>query len=478
MDEKLTEMWSKLSLTEEEQANIVIENEWIEDTSSMGKDCLLGKVLLNKPVNIEAMRNVFMKIWKVKYGVTVHEVGERLFIFHFKDQTEKDRVFQKQPWSFNKALIVLQEVDGYSNINAVNMNWCPFRVQIHGLPLGLMNEKIGVVLGEGIGDVEEVITDEGRLAWGKYLTVKVSINISHPLKRGKVLSMAGQDKVLATFRYERLPNFCYVCGRLDHLEIDCDEVVRMKKEGMKIQRQYGPWMRAERPSLMSHKDEFPAQSTSRDSGVKRPTGRSMGNITKLREEGKSFKERRNKSLFTQVVEGEDQSMNSCSETRRRQDMEIRKEGGKVVELPTPETGAVEQLAPHTSGKSEKIFRKSKIDVGALADILDKNALTLNGMDVNQQHSRNTSPSDNAMRDITNGQLSPMKQGTWKRRVRYQVTKSLDGNKLANGPSKKRQLEGGTEKGVGKKKRDEPHDYLKIMESSQAEVGENQPRRSL
>ena len=111
---------------------------------------------------------------------------------------------------------------------------CLFRVQIHGLPLGLMNEKIGVVLGEVIGDVEEIVTDDGKLAWGKYLTIKVSINVSNPLKRGKVLSVARQDKVLATFRYERLPDFCYVCGRLDHLKTDCDEVVWMKKEGMKI----------------------------------------------------------------------------------------------------------------------------------------------------------------------------------------------------------------------------------------------------
>ena len=93
----MDEMWSKLSLAEEEQADIGIEKEWIKDTSSMGKDYLLGKVLSNKSVNIEVMRNVFMKIWRLKYDVTIHEVGECLFIFHFKDQTEKDRVFQKQP---------------------------------------------------------------------------------------------------------------------------------------------------------------------------------------------------------------------------------------------------------------------------------------------------------------------------------------------------------------------------------------------
>ena len=50
--------------------------------------------------------------------------------------------------------------------------------------------------------------------------------------------------MLARFKYERLPNFCYVCGRLDHQELDCDEVVRSKKGGRKIQREYGNWLKA------------------------------------------------------------------------------------------------------------------------------------------------------------------------------------------------------------------------------------------
>ena len=36
-----------------------------------------------------------------------------------------------------------------------------------------------------------------------------------------------------------------MCGRLDHNEKDCDEVVRSMKTGKKIQKEYGPWMRAE-----------------------------------------------------------------------------------------------------------------------------------------------------------------------------------------------------------------------------------------
>ena len=175
----------------------------------------------------------------------VREVGERLFLFQFEDGVEKDRVLQKQPWSFNKSLMVLKEMDGLLQPKEVNMEWCPFRVQIHGLPLGLMNEKIGIVISEALGDVEEMETTEDQVAWGKHLTVKVNINTSKPLKRGKMISVEGGGRVLVMFRYERLPDFCYVCSKLDHHEHDCDEAVRLKKEGRKVKREYGAWMKAE-----------------------------------------------------------------------------------------------------------------------------------------------------------------------------------------------------------------------------------------
>ena len=160
MTEGLEEIWNKLTLTEEEQEDILVEKEWVEDISEAGKNCLLGKMLMRKPVNMEAMRSVFIKIWKVSAGLSIREIDDRIFIFRFGNGLEKEREIQKQPWSFNKSLLVLRDFDGMSKPEDINMDWCPFWVQVHGLPLGLMNERIGLVLGESIGDVEEVETNE------------------------------------------------------------------------------------------------------------------------------------------------------------------------------------------------------------------------------------------------------------------------------------------------------------------------------
>ena len=48
----------------------------------------------------------------------------------------------------------------------VNLQWCSFWTQIHGCPLRLMIEKIGVMLGESMGDVDEVAIERNQMAWG------------------------------------------------------------------------------------------------------------------------------------------------------------------------------------------------------------------------------------------------------------------------------------------------------------------------
>ena len=66
---------------------------------------------------------------------------------------------------------------------------------------------------------------------GHYLRIRVCFNVIKPLKRGSRVFVTRIGKVLAIFHYERLPDFCYVCEKLDHQEHDCNEAVCMKKVG-------------------------------------------------------------------------------------------------------------------------------------------------------------------------------------------------------------------------------------------------------
>ena len=78
----------------------------------------------------------------------------------------------------------------------------------------------------------------------------MNINVQKPLKRGKLILVEGGRKMLILFKYERLPDFCYCCRRIDRQEMDCPLAVSMQKANMKSHMEFGPWMRAKGPIFM------------------------------------------------------------------------------------------------------------------------------------------------------------------------------------------------------------------------------------
>lgn len=54
------------------------------------------------------------------------------------------------------------------------------------------------------------------------LRVRVRIDIRKPLKRWlRVDVMRDGNETVIVLRYERLPNYCFLCGRVDHVMKEC-----------------------------------------------------------------------------------------------------------------------------------------------------------------------------------------------------------------------------------------------------------------
>ncbi|KAL5733474.1 hypothetical protein ACOSQ2_033166 [Xanthoceras sorbifolium] len=84
-----------------------------------------------------------------------------------------------------------------------------------------MNLSSARLLAGMIGEVIEVPI-ENKECWGKFLHVKVGIDVSKPLKRGIRVYLEEFDTlIVAPIRYERLPEYCYGCGEIGHPLRDC-----------------------------------------------------------------------------------------------------------------------------------------------------------------------------------------------------------------------------------------------------------------
>lgn len=77
--------------------------------------------------------------------------------------------------------------------------------------------------------------------WRDYLQVRIAIDVRKPLKQ-RMKIRKGNDEFWATFKYERLPQFCFICGMLGHSDRFCDRLFNTLVE--EIVKPYGASMRA------------------------------------------------------------------------------------------------------------------------------------------------------------------------------------------------------------------------------------------
>ena len=70
----------------------------------------------------------------------------------------------------------------------------------------------------------------------------MKIDILQPLCRGRKARRADGKEFWISFKYERLPNYCYWCGRLTHAEKECELWLRSKGSLRCETQQYGAWL--------------------------------------------------------------------------------------------------------------------------------------------------------------------------------------------------------------------------------------------
>ncbi|GKV52195.1 hypothetical protein SLEP1_g58784 [Rubroshorea leprosula] len=206
----------KLSLTAEEDVGLDLDADE-QNNQSMGaaKWCLVGTLLIRRRYNLEALENTLASVWWPIKGMHMRILGENLFAFYFFHPVDMQRVLAKGPWHFVNHTMILKEAHGGRQIKKEDMFEVPFWIQIHG-----------------DGD-----------AWGsEFIRVRVDIDTKKPLRRGMKLSLK-DEPIWVSFRYERLQNFCYCCGKLDHVDRDCELGLEMDIVGT-MNRPYNDTLRA------------------------------------------------------------------------------------------------------------------------------------------------------------------------------------------------------------------------------------------
>jgi hypothetical protein len=239
MAEDLMQMWGNFSLTEEELEGYNGQDESLEEVTIKGKYCLVGKLLVERIVGKESIRSAMVKGWKPTGSVSFKVLGDNLFLIEFKYEEDKLRVLEGRPWFFEDNLFSVAEFDGLSPGNELSFDEETFWIRMFELPLACMGREMGYKLGSTVGVVEEVDTNEEGIGWGKFLRVRLRINITKPLARGRMLRLKERSYWIP-FQYEKIPKFCYQCGIIWHGMGGCKKKSEGRFNGDKLE--YGAWL--------------------------------------------------------------------------------------------------------------------------------------------------------------------------------------------------------------------------------------------
>ncbi|KAM0861132.1 hypothetical protein ACQ4PT_046068 [Festuca glaucescens] len=235
--EKVEGMMKGLKLSEAEKKGVKIG--WRGGKTGAVEVQAIGKLMSEKPAFAAAMVNALGPLWCPMKGLECKDLGENTFLFTFHQVSGKKKAVDNGPWHFENELLVMEEFVVSKTLDEYEFNKIPIWVRIFKLPFGMMSRETGEDIGNQIGECMEVDGLQDGLAVGKYLRVKVRMPINRPLMRGTTVEIDETGRTLwCPFEYEFLPDFCYVCGIIGHLDKEC--TIKLKKGE---EPQYGRWLR-------------------------------------------------------------------------------------------------------------------------------------------------------------------------------------------------------------------------------------------
>ena len=238
--EELDGLWKKISLSE-------LEDDKFNLSSSEGdqKPTLVAKFFTRRTINVEVTTRTCKPLWRTERGFSARDLGDNLVMFEFDDNDDLERVFLYEPWSFDKHLVAFRRLEGEADPQTLVFNQTTFWVQIHSRPILFLKKDTVVSLEREVGKVLRTSETNEEVGGGRIMRIRVVVDITKPLCCGRKIGLNKGGEGWVSFKYKRLPNFCYWCGLLTHGEKYCNywlknqEVLSREEQGSGVRLRAG-----------------------------------------------------------------------------------------------------------------------------------------------------------------------------------------------------------------------------------------------
>ncbi|KAK5802554.1 hypothetical protein PVK06_030156 [Gossypium arboreum] len=238
--DEINELLGKLKFLEEESIQIMSTKGG--KNNQRFESWAVGKIMAMEHLNREVMYKVFRSLWYTKEEVHFVALKEGAVIVKFSCLEDRSQILNNMPWLFDKCLFSMAPFVKGKNIASYEFWLSPFWLRVYNIPIEVMDRQLALDVGNAIGELMAIDWKDRNGAWTEFMRLKVKIDISKPLRR--VMKFASEDggEMIGVIKYERLPNFCYMCGMIGHNTKKCQN----STEGVGINDSnlhYGSWIR-------------------------------------------------------------------------------------------------------------------------------------------------------------------------------------------------------------------------------------------
>ena len=206
--ESLSGLWKKLSLSESEGRRFVVEESDGEKEFFLATRFYTGRML-----SMEVIAKTLKGLWRTKRGFEVRDMGEHRVLFIFREEGYVEQIMNGEPWTFDKHLVALKRIEKHTNLTQIQFETTCMWVQLHNLPIGISFSATKSIVSE-VGKVFENNPEEEKYEGSNFACVRVGVDITKPLCRGRKLVLRNGEESWVCFKYERMHNICQWCGKL------------------------------------------------------------------------------------------------------------------------------------------------------------------------------------------------------------------------------------------------------------------------
>lgn len=186
------ERWKSVNLSKEEEQGITVEEDEVCEEEEVFRRTLVGKIWMDSPYSIRAFKQTITQAWRLKNPVEIQDLNKNLFLFRFSTKKDADAVLKNGPWNFDRNLLILDRISGDEQPSDMEMFRVSFWVRVYDFPLKLRSEAMAKKIESIMGLYEEVdMKDCHRM--GRFIRLKVSLDLRQFLKNGTIIKFKGMD---------------------------------------------------------------------------------------------------------------------------------------------------------------------------------------------------------------------------------------------------------------------------------------------